>query len=225
MDFLRQIEIFKPHIHGEKRIDLLGVGATGSYICFLLSKEGMNNIHVWDYDIVEPHNIPNQIYFERNHIGMKKVEALKSIIKDATDTKIICHDQKVTKDKIDLGSIIFLLTDTMSSRTEIFNSNLKNNPSISCVIETRMGSNSGRVYTFNPNIIYEYEQWQETLCGDDEAEVSACGGSISIASTASLIASIACWQMKKVLNRNPFENEVIINTNPWFILSRNFKPR
>lgn len=223
MDFLRQIEVFKPHEHGQKRVDLIGVGATGSYITFILAKEGMENIHVWDHDIIEPHNIPNQLYFEKCHIGMKKVEALKAIIKDATDTEIICHDQKVTG-KVELGNIIFLLTDTMSSRREISESNFKNRPTIYCVIETRMGSNSGRIYTFNPNILNEYEEWEKTLCGDNEAEVSACGGSISIASTASLIASMAAWQMKKVLKGQPFENEVIISCNPWFTLSRTFKP-
>jgi molybdopterin/thiamine biosynthesis adenylyltransferase len=217
------MEVFKPHEHGHKRVDLIGVGATGSYIAFLLAKEGMENIHVWDHDIVESHNIPNQLYFEKRHIGMKKVEALKEVIKEATDTEIICHDQKV-EGKVDLGSIVFLLTDTMSSRREISESNFKNRPSISCVIETRMGSNSGRIYTFNPNVLCEYEEWEKTLCGDDEAEVSACGGSISIASTASLIASMAAWQMKKFLKGDLFENEVIVSCSPWFTLTRIFKP-
>lgn len=223
MDFLRQLEVFKPHVHGQKRVDLIGVGAVGSYVAFILAKEGMENIHVWDFDIVESHNIPNQLYFETKHIGMKKVEALREVIKDATNTEIICHDQKVTE-KVNLGNIVFLLIDTMHGRREIFETNLKARPSVQCVIEVRMGSNTGRVYTFNPNDIFEYEEWEKTLCGDDEAEVSVCGGSISIASTTSLIASASTWQLKKFLTNQPFENELIMSCAPWLIITRSFRP-
>lgn len=221
MEFLRQLDILKPHLHTDKRISVFGAGASGSYMVLLLGKIGMQHIDVYDPDIIEPHNIPNQLYFEEEHIGMDKIDALQKIVKTATGTEIVGHKVKV-EGKIEVGNIVFLLTDTMESRKQIWKNCLKMRPSVDWVIETRMGSNNGRIYTICPSILSHITEWEKTLYDDDEAEVSACGGSISIAPTASLIASIAIWQLIKVLNKTPCENEIVISCDPWFMLTRSF---
>lgn len=220
MEFMRQLDVFSPTKHLDKRIDVIGVGATGSYVAWLLSKIGMENIHVWDFDKYEEHNAPNQNILLR-HIGKKKVCGVAEMLSLGAGVTVTQHFEKVTG-KTELGEIVFLLTDTMSSRKDIWEGALRLQPRTKLLIETRMGSNSGRVYAVDPTNNRHITEWESTLCDDSEAEVSACGASISIAPTASFIASIAVWQMIKYLTDAEVENEAIVCLNPLQMLLRNF---
>lgn len=220
MEMMRQLAVFSPSKFRDKRIDVIGVGATGSYLVWLLAKIGLTNIHIWDHDIIEDHNIPNQCFLLK-HIGKTKVKALAEMIKDGTGAKITQHKKKVSGAQ-KFGQIVFLLTDTMESRRQIWNDSLKFKLNVEWVIETRMGADSGRIYAVNPSKPAHIKNWEATLCEDDEAEASACGTSISIASTASFIASAAVWQLIKWLNGEEVENEIIISSRPWTIITRTF---
>ena len=79
LEVMRHLSVFSPHAFGNKRVDVVGAGATGSRIVFSLAKLGVANIHVWDFDKVEEHNIPNQV-FSLSDIGKFKGEALKEIV-------------------------------------------------------------------------------------------------------------------------------------------------
>ena len=119
MDLLRQIDLFKPEQFKDKRIDVIGVGATGSYITWLLSKIGLSNIHIWDNDTIEEHNVPNQC-FMLNHINKSKVIAMKEMVKDGAGADLVEHNEKVESSQ-QLGKIVFLLVDSMGMRKTIWN--------------------------------------------------------------------------------------------------------
>src|SRR5690554_7355564 len=73
---------------------------TGVQTCALpilqLAKLGITNITVWDFDVVEEHNVPNQL-FGLNDIGKPKVEALKQIVAEHTGTEINIKNEKFTR--------------------------------------------------------------------------------------------------------------------------------
>lgn len=198
IDYKRQNSIISPADFNNEgmRIDVIGVGATGSYVVLQLAKMGLFNIHVWDADVVEGHNLPNQLYGLQD-IGKPKVEALKQIVKSLTDVDIITHQEFVTAETKGLGNIVFLLTDSMSSRKEIYENCLKYNPLTRLCIETRLAATQGRIYAFDPTDMVMQEMWEETLYSDVEAEVSECGTTIVMGASSSLIASMAVWQMIK----------------------------
>lgn len=192
IDPLRHLSVFKPNAFGNRRIDVVGCGATGSPIVMLLAKLGVENIHVWDFDRVEDHNIANQIY-GLSDVGDLKVEALARRVKADTGTSITVYPEKVESQP--LGEVVFLLTDTMKSRKEIWDGTLKYKLRTKLCIETRMGADSGRIYTVNPNKREHVHAWEEAWYPDEEAEVSSCGSSISVGPTAHIVAGLAVWQM------------------------------
>jgi hypothetical protein len=149
---------------------------------------------VWDGDIVEEHNLANQAY-DRNHIGAPKVEALKDVILRKCGFAIETHNEMVTKQQEVQSTYVFILTDTMSSRVEIFKNCLQYSFKTDLVIETRMSIDKGRVYAFDPNNPVEVEEWQKTLYTDEVAETSACGASASIIPTVYNLASRAVWRL------------------------------
>lgn len=197
IDFERQAHFLDPHQFNSKnlRIDVIGAGATGSYVVLQLAKMGIKNIHVWDNDEVESHNLPNQLYGVGD-VGKPKVEALKQLIKSITDIDIITHKEFVDSSTGTLGDVVFLLTDTMASRKEIYESCLKYSLTKICV-ETRLSATQGRVYTFNPTDIVGQTRWEKTLYSDDQAETSECGTKLMMGASSSMVASMAVWQFIK----------------------------
>ena len=70
-DYRKQMELIEVEKFN-KRINVIGCGALGSWLIFYLLKMGFENIHVYDFDEIEEHNIPNQL-FKENQIKKKKL--------------------------------------------------------------------------------------------------------------------------------------------------------
>lgn len=210
---IRHQEIFDPAKH-EIPVTIIGAGATGSRVFEALVNLGVRDITVFDFDTVEEHNLANQL-FVKEDISEPKVDGLVRWFKRKTGgsppPSINLRQHKVTNEtpKEQIGGIVFLLTDTMASREEIYEHCLKDNIQVISVIETRMASAYGDVYTFDPNL--QGEQWKKTLIKDDEAEVSTCGSSISVGSTASVIANWAVWQYKLIAKGFKTDAHISIN--------------
>lgn len=206
MDYLRQLELLDPKQIGSKTVSLVGAGATGSYVALMLAQLGWGNtpqkqgvLKVFDGDKVEEHNLVNQVY-EPAHVGMPKVEALAEVIKRKCNFEIEVHNEMVTDQAAVKANYVFLLTDTMSSRSEIFDKCLKFSFDTDLVIETRMGLRDGRIYAFNPHSQDQVDAWKATLYSDDEAEVSRCGASASIVTTVNFLASLAAGRLVQHFN-------------------------
>src|SRR5579864_2540201 len=169
VDPSRHLDVFSPAAFGSRRVDVIGCGATGSRVALSIAKLGIDNIHIWDFDLVEEHNIANQV-FGLSHVGMTKVEALANIILDSTGTSVVIHNAKVDGTQ-QLGEIVFLLVDSMASRKEIFDNGLKYKLRTKLMIETRMGSDSGKVYAINPNNPNHIKAWGAMWFPDDDEGV------------------------------------------------------
>jgi molybdopterin/thiamine biosynthesis adenylyltransferase len=201
-----QLEIFNPEVFN-KPVHLIGVGATGSWIAIMLAKLGVKEIHCWDFDILENHNLCNQ-GFRTHQIGMQKVEAVFDMCANMSEIEVITHNEKVTG-ATPLTGIVFILTDTMHSRKDIWEGACKFKGSIDLVIETRMGLDMCRIYNVNPTDMDECLAYEKTFCSDDIAEVSACGTSKSVVTSAVTTASMATRQMLNYLNGLRLPNEII----------------
>lgn len=235
IDYLRQLSIFDPaQFNKNKSVTVIGAGATGSYVTFMLAQMGITKINVWDFDKVEEHNLPNQMFMLK-HIGMPKVEALKSVVKEKCDIDINTHNEEVVNQNI-TASYVFILTDTMKSRKEIFDNCLKlKSFNTDLVIETRMDADNGRIYAFNPSNPVQVKAWEDTLYDDKDASISACGASVSIVPTVALISSFAIWKLihnwdvlngpnnaKRDSRSGLINNETIFQVGPEDIMNRRF---
>lgn len=188
--------IFPPQ-HRQVPVHIIGAGATGSKIFLSLIDLGMTNLHVYDFDTIEAHNISNQAY-SNDQIGKTKVAALRELVQLKAGQRVVLpktltfNEVRLPHPSVKLGGIVFLLTDTMESRREIFEACIKNNPAVTRLIETRMASSYGDVYSVDPE---NYGRWVETLIDDGIAETSPCGAPISVGPTAHILANLAIWQM------------------------------
>lgn len=194
---------------------LIGAGAIGSRIWLSLVELGITNITVWDFDKVEAHNIANQIYLD-SHIGKPKVESLLNYYELKTgrpppfDLRFI-HGKFQEGDP--LAGIVIMCVDTMEGRRTILAEAAGIAP---WIVDTRMSSSYGDIIIFNGYDDNKIVAYEKTLFDDDkEVEVSACGGSISVGMTASIMANLAVWQIIHALtNTDALDEKLTVFLKP-----------
>lgn len=221
IDPLRHLEVFSPAEFGSRRVDVIGCGATGSKVAMSLAKLGITNLHLWDFDTVEEHNIANQHFYQAD-IGFYKAEAMQSLIYEATHQKVDTHIIEAKPGDL-FGEIIFLLTDTMKSRKEIYDNCIKYKLNTQLLIETRMTADMLRIYAIHTSNLKQLQEYEKTFYADEEAPVSACGASTTVGATADIVAGMAVWQMLKWL-KDPLDidNETILCLRPSYFETKKF---
>lgn len=220
INVMRHQSVFDPSKH-DYPIHIIGAGATGSRVFAALVELGMKKIHVYDPDVIEEHNLANQIY-NAGDVGDFKVVGCRTFLKnklglsneESAPESFKFYQRRVATSYINdphniKGGVVFILTDTMDSRRTIFNALVKRCQDVNeetsraeyaplLIIETRMGSTHGSIFTINPFDTIQNKQWESTLVDDtdpDNIELSPCGTTLSVGTTASLIANYAVWQM------------------------------
>lgn len=228
-DLSRHSSLFRPEMLKNVPVHVIGCGATGSNIAMQLTKLGVPEIHIYDMDKIEEHNVANQIY-RVEQVGEHKVLALSEILrqhKPYENTSIAEHCIKVDSDYIaknELNGVVFVATDTMKSRKEIYEAGGYGNTNILRWIEPRLDLSFIRLYSIRPADYKQHKMYLETLYADDEVvTLSSCGTTQTAFPTASFLASMCVWEMLNALNAgNPY-NEIMIDLANWTSIKRNFE--
>jgi len=180
--FISMNEFNKEGLH----VHVVGCGAVGSKVALEVAKMGVETIHLYDMDRVEGHNLDNQEYC-REHVGMKKVEALVLEVERQAEMKAIPHDCEVDENT-KFSGIVFICTDSMSSRHAVVDA-CTNNIKVKLVIEQRLSTMEGRVYSINPCNPRAVASWKDTATYSDEeaesaTEMALCSSKVMISNTA-----------------------------------------
>ena len=204
IDASRHNEVFDPGAFYQRRVDVIGVGATGSKLALSLAKLGVQNLHVWDFDTVEEHNLANQAY-TIYQLGMNKASAIYSEILTHTNTPLTQHTEGWNGES--LGEFVFVTVDTMSTRRAVMEA-LKYKGTTTRVFDPRMGASHGQLYSYDPNLTVDIRAYEATLFSDDDAqaELSACGTAITVGPTGDVLVGLMAWQ---------FINAVAGKPTPW----------
>ena len=191
LSLLRHQEIFDP-VANDTGITIIGAGAIGSRVFATLVEFGLKKITVFDHDIVEEHNLANQLFIKED-VGDYKVKGLANWAERKLSflyESFNFYRQFVTPET-NLSGTIFLLVDTLKTRGELVSA-MYENTNIHRVIDVRMAATHGNIYTFSPH--NKQQQYLGTLGNDEDAEVSACGSPFSVSPTAAVMANLAVWQ-------------------------------
>jgi len=218
VSFMRHAGFFGPE--DAQTLNIIGVGATGSNIGMIAAKMGFHNFRVWDADIVENHNLPNQIY-DVEHVGQRKVDAFASVIKRFNpNANVETHPyffDSSHKDLLADGPLV-LTVDTMSARKEshsAFHMNWKVNK----VYETRLGFDFGELNIVDNMNITESNNWAQCLRSDDELDEGPCN--LRICTTlVGLVASYTVHSICAMLSSQrtgldaTFKQKTLFNLDP-----------
>lgn len=201
------------------QITIAGLGATGSAIAMLAARMGFSQFLLFDDDVVEDYNLPNQAYYTA-HIGKPKVEAMADLIRSFNPVASVdIRNEKLTaENKEDVRGVFVLTTDTMHSRRE-FHDIFRMNPDIPVVIETRLGFTHGEINILDPLDPEDCSYFLSTLFNDEDVEEGPCNQRLCI-TLVSMIASYAvhslCERYAAVRQRVPwvYKRNSLFNLNP-----------
>jgi molybdopterin/thiamine biosynthesis adenylyltransferase len=175
--YQRQLDIFNPdRTESQVGITIVGAGSIGSWVTLGLAKLGLQSVTVWDFDKVEMHNSPNQIYSPRDN-GKFKVEALTEIVEDLTGLKIEAYPKKFPPSEYNLDyskyqrHLIISAVDSMESREMIWSWLKDKNTEeyVHQLIDGRMGGENISVYAVRS--LASPKAYENTLYSDDTSGI------------------------------------------------------
>jgi len=229
-EILRSLEIIDFAKHKDVPIHIIGMGAVGSRVFEQLACLGVSNVQCYDFDVIEPHNINNQLFCMED-VGKPKVAACmdwyckKFGITTEQDLphNMGFHNTTVEQDDIaKMSGIILSCLDTFDGRRMIIQGAVESGK-VSSVIEGRCAPSFHKVHTVNPFDAEQVTAFMETL-GDDDADdpyVSICGLPINFAPVMIACATNMVLQTINFLNQGTtFENQrkVTFFSEPMLVL-------
>jgi hypothetical protein len=161
VDYTRQLDWFNPADHPDLRVTVVGAGGIGGPTCIALAKLGVRSLRVYDFDRVEVHNQPNQVY-GLTHLNARKVDALAHICRLLADCSLDTRPTRLHKGT-PLKGIIIGAVDSMDARRSIWSAVLAAGPSVSCYIDGRIGGEVIRVLTVRPNNRLDRAKYQRSI--------------------------------------------------------------
>ncbi len=209
-NYRRQSGIVDIESFRDNPISIVGCGAIGSYVASSLAKMGLTNFHLYDFDKVEAHNLPNQ-FFKESDVGKLKVDATyEAMIDFNSDVGVIGYTKKVEKSAFPLDAkIVISCVDVMEVRKYLFEK-CKKSKDVQLFIDCRMGGLQGQVYVVDLTNKKEIANYEKSLFSNEEAVQLRCTEK-SIIFTVLGIASIVCGTVVKVIKGEPIRNYLVLD--------------
>lgn len=212
MDLSKSYEYFQPE-KLDDRVHIIGCGSVGSTVAENLARSGVTKFTLWDFDVVEPHNLANQM-FRQKDIGKPKVDALLDIlceinpdIKD--DVKLQPEGWKGQR----LSGFVFLCVDNIDLRREIVEKHF-DNPYIKAMFDFRTRLEDAQHYAADWS---DYKMKKDFLASmnfshdeaKEETPVSACNVTLSVCPTVRIICAYGVANFMNFWNGKPIKKLIL----------------
>jgi adenylyltransferase/sulfurtransferase len=221
MDLSKSYEFFQPEMCKE-RIHIIGCGSVGSTLAELLARFGLTNISLYDFDIVEPHNLANQM-FVLSDVGKAKVDAVAERM-EAINPLVKTDVRKFPegwKPGTRLTGYIFLAVDNIELRHKIVKENMYN-PFIKGMFDFRTRLVDAQHYAADWSIQRHKDAFIRSMEfthaeAKEATPVSACNVALSVAPTVwhvclagvcNFVNFVKGEALKKIVLVNPFSGTV-----------------
>lgn len=221
MDLIKHLELFNPMaLTGS--VAVIGCGANGSAVAVGLAKLGVQDIHLYDGDSVESHNLPNQYAYGPSDVGRKKAEALADEIFRSTGARAVPHAEFVEAGHKMPHAYVFCCVDSMAAVDMIYRKTIRMNFTTKLFINARINAYVVSVYAINAFDMKHLKDFEGTLYPDSEVNDSrgSCGVTLSIGAVAQTAAAIMTRQFMLWFKRKLEHNEISLNAEDWEILYR-----
>ena len=213
MDLNKSLEFFDPRkVKG--RCHVIGAGSIGSNVAEQLTRHGVENIVLYDFDIVERHNIANQLFTEED-VGKEKTKALAELLYKINPK--LKHTLKIEgkyEDQV-LTDYVFMCVDSVEVRQKIVEQN-RMNPMVKAVFDFRTTLYEGQCYFADWRKKKDKESLIESLnFTHEEAKantpVSACGFELSVAPVVKICALMGMVNFTNLINEEETKHLMVFD--------------
>jgi len=214
LNLTKSSEFFNPESCPE-RINIIGTGSVGSAVAELLARYGLVNVNLYDFDVVEEHNLANQMFTTKN-LYKPKLEGVfdrwVEINPEAVKTIKLFGDgwngQK-------LSGYVFLCVDNIELRKRIVEEN-KYNMNIKAMFDFRTALTSAQHYAADWSKQESIQALLDTMdFTHEEAEknvpVSACHVSLCVMPTVWSVAMAGVINFTNFVREGKLEQAMVLN--------------
>jgi len=214
MDLSKSYDYFKPEMLKGK-VHIIGCGSVGSTVAENLARFGITDMVLYDFDIVEPHNIANQMFRETD-IGKAKVDALADMLKEVNaecEPKLVREGWTGQK----LAGYIFLCVDDIEVRKKIVEEN-KNNLYVKGMFDFRTRLTDAQHYAADWSDKKSIENFFNSMNfshedAKEETPVSACGVALSVATTIRLVVGFGVQNFVEFVKGNKLHKLILVDAS------------
>lgn len=202
--FSRQADLI-PHAKlSELFITVIGVGAIGRQVALQLAALGAKQIHLIDFDIVEPVNITTQGYLA-DDLGLSKVAATARMMRRLDPSIAVTQTEDRFRVKYGSGDAVFCCVDSISVRTAIWRT-----ASSQCRFwcDGRMLGEVVRIVTATGDASRDH--YTTTLFDQADAAAGRCTARGTIY-TANIAAGLMLHQFTRCLRDIPVDRDLSLN--------------
>lgn len=183
MNLAKSMDFFDPSTCRD-RIHIIGCGAIGSTLAENLARFGLDKITLYDFDVVEAHNVANQM-FTHADIGKLKVDAVADLMRRINpdiDANLKLAPKGYTGQK--LSGYVFLCVDNIELRKEIANA-CRGNAFVKAMFDFRMRLTDAQHYAAAWNDTKMVDAFLKSMAfshdeAAEETPVSACNQTLSV---------------------------------------------
>lgn len=215
MDLSKSYTYFQP----EKincRIHIVGCGSVGATVAENLARCGITKFTLWDFDVVEPKNLANQI-FRVKDIGKPKVEALKDILMDINPE--IEADVKLKPkgwNGEQLNGFVFLAVDNIELRRKIVEMHF-DNPYVRAMFDFRTRLEDAQHYAADWSDLNMKKAFLNSMAfshdeAAEETPVSACNVTLSVCPTVRVICALGVANFMNFWNGKPLKKLILADS-------------
>lgn len=215
MDLSKSYTYFQP----EKincRIHIVGCGSVGATVAENLARCGITKLTLWDFDVVEPKNLANQI-FRVKDIGKLKVEALRDILMDINPE--IEADVKLKPkgwNGEQLNGFVFLAVDNIELRRKIVEMHF-DNPYVRAMFDFRTRLEDAQHYAADWSDLDMKKAFLNSMAfshdeAAEETPVSACNVTLSVCPTVRVICALGVANFMNFWNGKPLKKLILADS-------------
>lgn len=220
LDLSKSYEFFKPDAKTD-RIHIIGCGSVGSTVAENLARCGVKNMTLWDFDVVEPHNIVNQM-FRQKDVGRPKAEALRDLLceidPDLSETVQVKPDGWKGER---LSGYVFLAADSMEVRRAVVEKHF-DNLNVKAMFDFRTLLTGAQHFAADWMDLRMKQDLQNSMqFSDDEAAeetpVSACGVTLGVAPTVRVICALGVANFMNFWNGKRLKKLILVDAYDFHI--------
>lgn len=198
-DYKRQVSIFDPSDFRNVAITIAGLGNIGSHTALALTRMGLSNFTLFDFDTVEEHNLASQAYSIAD-VGQEKILALvRQMMVLNPDVRLKANSMPFTG-KEQEGQILISAVDSMAARRTM----CEGLPGGTFVFDGRMGGGQIELHS------QLQKDWGATLEMDGDED--PCGARF-ISYTSYIIAGLIANNVKRYLMKQKFAKRILFHVD------------
>lgn len=214
MNLAKSFEFFNPETCTD-RIHIIGCGSVGSTVAELLARFGLTNVSLYDFDVVEEHNLANQMFTTKNLYKSKVEGVYERWIEINPDAAKTIRMFKDGWDGQKLSGYVFLCVDNIELRKRIVEEN-KYNMNIKAVFDFRTALVSAQHYAADWSKQDSIANLLDTMDfthaeAEKNVPVSACKVSMCVMPTVWSVAMAGVVNFINFVKDNHIEERMIVN--------------